>query len=71
MSSLPAPKVQLADCQQNFDALGTMILWGTGAPNGRISAPVGALWLRKDGTPGFTLYVKESGGAGDTGWAPK
>ena len=42
----------------------------TGNPEGTITAPVGAIWVRSDGTPGATLYVKESG-IGNTGWAAK
>ena len=69
--ALPVPQVQLADCQLNFEAIAKYVRWGAGAPNGRVEAPVGAIYLRTDGTPGFTLYVKESGGIGDTGWAAK
>jgi len=40
---------------------------GTGAPEGSVSATVGSLYLRTDGTPNNTLYVKESG-SGNSGW---
>jgi hypothetical protein len=46
------------------------ILRGTGTPVSTVSAPVGSIYLREDGGPGSTLYVKESG-SGATGWAAK
>ncbi|MFC3772567.1 glycosyl hydrolase family 28-related protein [Paenibacillus sp. GCM10012303] len=46
------------------------IRYGTGSPEGIVSAPVGSLYLRADGVPGATLYVKESG-TGNTGWTAK
>lgn len=47
-----------------------MIRRGTGSPEGVIAANVGALFLRKDGGAGTTLYVKQTG-AGNTGWVAK
>lgn len=49
---------------------GPLIRWGTGTPEGAVSAPVGSLFLRTDGGAGTTLYVKQSG-TGNTGWAGK
>jgi hypothetical protein len=43
---------------------------GQGSPEGRVSAPVGSLYLRADGGPGNSLYVKESG-TGSSGWIQK
>jgi len=43
---------------------------GTGSPQGVLTAPVGTLYLRTDGTTGATLYVKETG-TGNTGWIAK
>jgi hypothetical protein len=40
---------------------------GNGAPNGVITANVGSMYSRQDGTPGNTLYIKTSG-TGNTGW---
>ena len=40
---------------------------GAGSPEGVVTAPVGDLWLRTDGSTGTTLYRKESG-SGNTGW---
>lgn len=47
------------------------IISGIGVPNGTISAPVGSIYLRQDGTTGNTFYVKETGGTGNTGWVNK
>jgi hypothetical protein len=47
-----------------------LVWWGTGSPNGSVTAIVGALYLRLDGGANTTLYVKESG-TGNTGWVAK
>jgi len=69
--SLPAPTVEDPNCQKNWDFVAARIYSGNGTPNGRIQAPVGAIYLRRDGTAGQTFYVKETGGSGATGWAAK
>ncbi len=43
---------------------------GIGDPNGQVTASVGSMYLRQDGGPGTTLYIKELG-TGNTGWAAK
>ena len=40
---------------------------GAGSPEAAVSASVGSLFSRTDGSTGTTLYVKESG-TGNTGW---
>jgi hypothetical protein len=40
---------------------------GTGAPDGVVTAPIGAKYHRIDGGAGTTMYAKESG-TGNTGW---
>ncbi len=40
---------------------------GAGTPEGAITAPVGSLYTRTDGTAGSVLYLKETG-SGNTGW---
>jgi hypothetical protein len=40
---------------------------GTGSPEGVVTAGVGSVFHRRDGSGGTTLYVKESG-SGNTGW---
>jgi hypothetical protein len=42
---------------------------GTGSPEGVVTAPVGTVFERTDGSTGTTLYIKETG-AGNTGWVP-
>lgn len=55
----------------DIELFGTkLITYGSGAPEGAVSAPVGCLYLRIDGGVGSTLYVKQSG-TGNTGWAAK
>lgn len=44
--------------------------FGSGTPEGVVTAPVGAIYSRTDGGAGTSLYVKESG-AGNTGWVAK
>ena len=46
------------------------IFFGTGSPEGVLTAGVGSMYLRTDGGAGTTLYVKESG-TGNTGWTAK
>lgn len=50
--------------------LGLYILRGEGTPEGNVSAEVGTLYLRTDGSTDTTLYVKETG-SGTTGWVAK
>ena len=42
-------------------------LSGAGSPEGVVTAPVGSVYSNIAGTPGSTVYFKESG-AGNTGW---
>lgn len=51
-------------------ASGVKIMEGTGTPEGAVTAPVGSLYLRRDGGAGTSHYVKESG-SGNTGWVGK
>lgn len=48
------------DATQNFEALGSRIIVGVGNPQGKVGAPVGTIFLRKDGIKGSTVYGKES-----------
>lgn len=50
------------------DGTGTVqVRFGAGSPESSVTAPVGSLYLRYDGSTSATLYVKESG-TGNTGW---
>lgn len=44
--------------------------FGSGDPNGSITAPVGAFYSRTDGGAGTSFYVKEAG-TGSSGWVAK
>lgn len=44
--------------------------WGSGSPEGVLSARVGAIYINTSGNTTTTLYVKESG-TGNTGWVAK
>lgn len=47
-----------------------LVLCGAGDPEGSITATVGYIYLRTDGSTDSTFYVKESG-SGNTGWVAK
>ncbi len=40
---------------------------GTGTPEGAVTAPIGSLYLRADGSPSTAVYMKGTG-TGNTGW---
>lgn len=44
---------------------------GTGTPNALVAAKVGSRFYRLDGATSTTFYIKETGGAGNTGWVAK
>lgn len=46
------------------------VIYGTGDPDGVVTARVGKLFVNTDGGTGTTFYVKESG-TGNTGWVAK
>lgn len=48
-------------------ALASWVRYGNGSPEGSVTAPVGTVFLRLNGTGGNIMYVKESG-SGNTGW---
>jgi hypothetical protein len=45
------------------------VFFTAGNPEGALSAGIGSIALRRDGSSGATAYVKESG-VGNTGWTP-
>jgi hypothetical protein len=47
------------------------IKWGTGTPEGSVTANIGSIFLRFDGGTSTTLYVKTSGNGLATGWTAK
>lgn len=42
--------------------------WGTGTPEAVVTAGIGSVFYRKDGTTRTTVYYKESGANTNTGW---
>lgn len=76
-SSFPALKrstttlqVRLADDSAFAGVQSLYIRFGSGSPEGAVTAPVGAIYSRTDGGANTTLYIKESG-SGNTGWVAK
>lgn len=55
---------------ETLRAISGLVRWGTGSPEGKVTAPVGATFHRLDGSANTSLYVKESG-TGATGWTAK
>jgi hypothetical protein len=49
------------------DPAGPYIEANVGSPEGNKTAPVGSIYLRTNGGPGFAVFVKASG-TGNTGW---
>lgn len=45
-----------------------MIRSGVGSPAGVLAAPVGAVYVALNGTPGAVFFCKTSGGATSAGW---
>jgi parallel beta-helix repeat protein len=54
---------------QNYN-LNLYEAWGTGTPEGAVTAGVGSIYRRTDGGANTCLYIKESG-TGNTGWVAK
>ena len=47
-----------------------VIRYGTGTPEGAVTAPIGTLYINRSGGASTTLYVKTTG-TGNTGWTAK
>jgi hypothetical protein len=67
-----------ADLDGKIDSVESTLTWnggttkdfiGTGTPEGVVTAGVGSIFRRTDGSTGTTIYFKETG-AGNTGWIP-
>lgn len=52
-------------------AWGNFLTSGSGSPEGAVSAPQGSLYMNIAGGAGTSLYVKETGGNGRSGWVSK
>lgn len=46
-----------------------LVIAGVGSPESAVRAPVGTLFIDREGVPGTLLYQKQSG-SDDTGWIP-
>lgn len=46
---------------------GPKVVSGSGTPEAAVTAPIGSIFLRSNGSAATTLYIKESG-TGNTGW---
>lgn len=68
VNSLSASEISAVSYE--IGAAGVKLLSGSGSPESSVTAPVGSLYMRTDGTSGSVLYVKETG-TGTTGWAAK
>jgi hypothetical protein len=55
------------DHESRLDLLEGVLRYGNGTPEGSITGVVGDVYLRRDGSAGTIVYVKESG-SGNTGW---
>lgn len=51
-------------------SFGINFIFGSGSPEGVVTADIGSLYFRIDGGVSTTLYVKQSG-TGNTGWGAK
>lgn len=56
--------------QRYLSSTGPTDSYGTGSPEGVLTAPIGSRYGRTDGGAGTSFYVKESG-TGNTGWVGK
>ena len=63
-------QARLADDSDFAGVQSLYIRFGSGSPEGAVTAPVGAIYSRTDGGAGTSFYVKESG-SGNTGWVAK
>jgi hypothetical protein len=59
-----------ADGFVRMKATASDIIFGSGSPEGVVTATVGSMFLRSDGGAGTSMYIKESG-ASNTGWVGK
>ncbi len=62
--------VKITGSGLEFGASGPKDFWGSGTPEGVITAVIGSTFRRTDGGASTSFYVKESG-TGNTGWVAK
>lgn len=66
--ALPSPQVGDPLAQLNFELIAQYFIVGDGDPQGKVRAPIGALFINRAGTPGSTHFVKEADNNEATGW---
>lgn len=66
----PSTAIRYQDTGTRTHRAEALVSVGQGSPEGVVGAPVGHMYLRTDGGPGATLYVKEAG-TGQSGWVAK
>lgn len=57
-----------AFCRETYDL---RVRFGSGSPEGVVTADRGTLYLRTDGSTSTTLYVKTANDGSATGWTAK
>lgn len=63
-------QTQLREALSAVQQLNDLFLFGTGSPEGRVSASPGKIYLNLTGGAGTTLFVKETGNEA-SGWIAK
>lgn len=63
-------QISIRDALSATKELNDLILFGTGSPEGRISASPGKIYLNIEGGEDETLWIKETGNT-ETGWSAK
>lgn len=66
--TFPATIVEGPNNQINWTFLSSYLIVGKGNPTGAVKGRIGAIFLRIDGTPGKTIYVKGEGEGTMEGW---
>ncbi len=64
----PSVNVEGPRNELNWSYLGSYLIIGKGNPEGAVKGRIGAIYLREDGTPGKTIYVKGEGEGTEKGW---
>ena len=67
----PALARELREIAAFHNRFAGLLFVGGGDPEGVVAAGLGALFLRKDGGAGTSLYVKEDDDGAATGWQAK
>jgi hypothetical protein len=66
----PAWQLWLTRLRLAVNGVNALVLSGKGSPLNVVTAPVGTMYLRNDGSANTTLYIKEAN-SDATGWVAK